>query len=58
MSSTIIITIFGTIITVLLALLLIKLNTPKKKGEEDQTFLILQDQLERLRNTVENKLER
>ncbi|MFA5131917.1 MAG: DNA recombination protein RmuC [Candidatus Paceibacterota bacterium] len=58
MSPTIIITIFGTIITVLLALLLIKLNTPKKKDEEDQTFLILQDQLERLRNTVENKLER
>lgn len=30
----------------------------KNDPKEDQTFLILQDQLERLRNTVENKLER
>ncbi len=58
MSPTILITIFGTIITVLLVILLIRLSAPKKADEEDQTFLILQDQLERLRNTVENRLER
>lgn len=47
----------GVIIIVLLVLVLIK-STAKKDDDSDQTFLILQDQLERLRSTVENKLER
>jgi DNA recombination protein RmuC len=49
--------VIGGIIIVLLTLVLLK-NTSKKENGEDQTFLILQDQLERLRSTVENKLER
>lgn len=49
--------IIGGIIIILLALVLIKSST-KKEDDSDQTFLILQDQLERLRSTVENKLER
>ncbi|MBP6888282.1 MAG: DNA recombination protein RmuC [Candidatus Pacebacteria bacterium] len=49
--------VFGFVITVLLTLLLVKLSR-KNDNEQDQTFLILQDQLERLRNTVEEKLER
>lgn len=57
MTPTILIAIFGTIITVLLVIILLRGST-KKNDTEDQTFLILQDQLERLRNTVENKLER
>lgn len=48
--------IVGFIIIVLL--LVIIFRKPKVEETEDQTFLILQDQLERLRNTVENKLER
>jgi DNA recombination protein RmuC len=50
--------IFGVLISVLLIVLLLRLNDINKKGEDDQTFLILQDQLERLRGTVEGKLER
>lgn len=42
----------------IMVLLLILLFRPLKKREEDQSFLILQDQLEHLRNAVENKLER
>ena len=57
MTPTILIAIFGTLITVLLVIILLRSST-KKNNTEDQTFLILQDQLERLRNTVENKLER
>lgn len=49
--------IIGIIIVVLLIIILVK-STAKKDEGEDQSFLILQDQLERLRNTVENKLER
>ena len=48
--------IIGTIIIVLLLVIIVR--KPKKEESDDQTFLILQDQLERLRNTVENKLER
>ena len=48
---------FGVIISTLLIVILFKQST-KKEETADQTFLILQDQLERLRNTVENKLER
>lgn len=55
--TTIIISIFGFIITLLLVIILMKQSGKKDEGE-DQSFLILQDQLERLRNTVESKLER
>ncbi len=53
----ILIAVVGGGIIILLMLLLVKNNGKKDEGE-DQTFLILQDQLERLRSTVENKLER
>ena len=56
--STLLIIIFGTIISALLVLLLVRQKDAQVKGEDDQTFLILQDQLERLRGTVEGKLER
>ena len=59
MSPTLIaIIIFGIIISALLILLLLRQRDGEKKEGEDQTFLILQDQLERLRGAVENKLER
>lgn len=59
MSSTIILGILGVIIIALLIVVIIKITNKNQEPEaEDQTFLILQDQLERLRNTVENKLER
>ncbi|MEZ0209268.1 MAG: DNA recombination protein RmuC [Candidatus Paceibacterota bacterium] len=57
MSPTILIAVFGTIITILLIIILIRSGS-RKNDTEDQTFLILQDQLERLRGTVEQKLER
>ncbi len=57
MTPTILIAVFGTIITVLLVIVLLRSST-KKNDDEDQTFLILQDQLERLRNTIDNKFER
>jgi DNA recombination protein RmuC len=50
--------IFGIIISALLIMILLRQNDAKDKSEDDQTFLILQDQLEKLRGTVENKLER
>lgn len=52
----IIILIIGIIIIALLLVVVFK--KPPVEEKDDQTFLILQDQLERLRNTVENKLER
>ena len=48
--------IIGAIIIILLLVIIFK--KPKEVENEDQTFLILQDQLERLRSTVEGKLER
>ena len=51
----IVIAIFGTIITLLLIFLILK--KPQVQDDGD-AFLILQDQLEKLRNTVEGKLER
>lgn len=48
--------IIGAIIIVLL--LVIIFRKPKVEEVDDQTFLILQDQLERLRGAVEGKLER
>lgn len=53
----IVIIIVGGVIIALLVAVLLK-SGAKKEDESDQTFLILQDQLERLRSTVENKLER
>ncbi|MEN9880923.1 MAG: hypothetical protein RLZZ308_106 [Candidatus Parcubacteria bacterium] len=47
----------GVVIIVLLFIILFK-NGGRTNQKEDQTFLILQDQLERLRGTLENKLER
>ncbi len=50
--------ILGIIICALLGMILMRQNDAKDVKEDDQTFLILQDQLEKLRNAVENKLER
>lgn len=47
----------GAVIIALLVAVLLK-NNKTGSGEDDQTFLILNDQLEKLRSTVENKLER
>jgi DNA recombination protein RmuC len=55
MSATLLIAIFGTLITILLVILLFR---GKKSGEEDQTFLILQDQLDRLTRTMDERLHR
>ncbi|MCX6757067.1 MAG: DNA recombination protein RmuC, partial [Candidatus Nomurabacteria bacterium] len=55
MSSSFIVIILAVIIIFLLFVLI--LRSPKTK-EDDNSFLILQDQLEKLRGTVENKLER
>ncbi len=53
-----IIIIASFVIIALLVIIIIRLQKPKVDEGEDQSFLILQDQLERLRSTVENKLER
>lgn len=53
-----IIIIASFVIVALLVIIIIRLKKPKEDERQDQTFLILQDQLERLRSTVENKLER
>jgi DNA recombination protein RmuC len=57
METTAIIIIFGTIISLLLITLLIKIGS-KKDDVQDKSILILQDQLEKMRNTMEQKLER
>ncbi len=57
MSVTFILIFFGVIICGLLVVILLRTSN-KKDNNDSQTFLILQDQLEKLRNTVENKLER
>lgn len=54
MSLTVVSIIIGVVIILLLLVLIFRRATPN----DDQSFLILQDQLERLRGTVENKLER
>lgn len=48
---------FGIVCTVLLFLILLKVLNPKQQ-KDDNSFLLLQEQLERLRGTLENKLER
>ena len=58
MTPTVLIAIFGSVITFLLLILILRGQNSKKDENEEQTFLILQDQLERLRNTIDNKLER
>ncbi len=59
MSPTLLATIiFGIIISALLVTILLRQKKDETKDSDDQTFLILQDQLERLRDTIDNKLER
>lgn len=53
----IILLIIGVVVIGLLIVLLVK-GMSGKGDEHNQSFLILQNQLERLRSTVENKLER
>lgn len=57
MSPTILIAIFGTIITILLIVILLR-GSQKKNDNEDQTFLILQDQLDRLTRTLDERFHR
>lgn len=59
MSPTLLATIiFGIIISVLLITILLRQTKEVEKESDDQTFLILQDQLERLRDTIDTKFER
>lgn len=58
MTPTILISIFGALIVVLLLVIILRNNSQKNTDDTEQTFLILQDQLERLRDTIDNKLER
>jgi DNA recombination protein RmuC len=55
-TSTIVAIIFGIIIAALVFFILLKVLNNKPK--DDNSFLILQEQLERLRGTLEGKLER
>lgn len=57
MSPTVLIAIFGTLITILLIVLLLRSGS-RKNEEEDQTILILQDQLDRLTRTMDERLHR
>lgn len=57
MSPTILIAIFGTIITILLVVILLRSGT-KRNDDEDQTFAILQDQLDRLTRTLDERFHR
>lgn len=58
MTTTLLIGIFGTLIIILLIVLILRSGKKGDTNESEQTFLILQDQLERLRDTIDNKLER
>lgn len=58
MSPTILIALFGTIITILLIIILIRSGKPKEEDTEDQTFIILQDQLDRLTRTMDERMHR
>jgi DNA recombination protein RmuC len=58
MTPTILIALFGTIITILLVIILVRSNAPKKADEEDRDFLILQDQLNRLTQTMDERMHR
>ena len=48
----------GVVILILLVVVIVKLQRKDEDAADDQTFLLLQDQLERLRLTVDTKLER
>lgn len=55
----IVLTLVGIIIVSLLVVIVMKLQKGKEDDvADDQTFLLLQDQLEKLRHTVDHKLER
>lgn len=57
MTPTILITLFGAIITILLIIILLRTLAPKK-DEEDRDFIILQDQLDRLTQTIDERMHR
>lgn len=57
MSATLLIALFGTIITILLIIILLR-GTGKKQEEGDQSLLILQDQLDRLTRTMDERMHR
>ncbi|MEN9338117.1 MAG: hypothetical protein RIQ41_431 [Candidatus Parcubacteria bacterium] len=56
MSPLVLITLFGTAIIILLVSILLRGVGSRKDTSEDQTFLVLQDQLERLTRTVDERL--
>lgn len=58
MSPTILIALFGSTITILLIVILLRSGKAEKEDSDDQTFLILQDQLDRLTRTVDERLHR
>lgn len=58
MTPTLLIALFGTIITILLVIILIRGSSSTKEESEDQTFLILQDQLDRLTQTMDERMHR
>lgn len=58
MSSTVLIAIFGTIITALLVIILLRSSTKKETEGEDPAFIILQDQLDRLTHTLDERMHR
>lgn len=58
MTPTILIAIFGTIITILLVVILLRSGNPKNNDNEDETFVILQDQLDRLTRSLDDRFHR
>lgn len=58
MSPLLLISLFGGAILITLIYLIYSLQNNKKNDSEEQSFLILQDQLERIRESVEKKMER
>jgi DNA recombination protein RmuC len=57
MSTSILIALFGTIIIILLIVLIFR-SKSNNGDEEDQTFVLVQDQLERLNRTMDERLHR
>ena len=58
MTPTILIAIFGTIITILLVVILLRSGNSKDNDNEDETFVILQDQLDRLTRSLDDRFHR
>lgn len=58
MTPTVLIAIFGTIITILLVVILLRSGNRKKNDDEGETFAILQDQLDRLTRTLDDRFHR